>query len=319
MENATNNMLSTPEPGELSRLDGLAIEARTYCEALAMNIFQLGRVYVEAKKLVKHGEWTSWLRENGGMSERLAQDCMGVYERYGNVPDAARLEKSKLFKMLALPRGTEEQFMAEHDVAAMTTREVAEAVKQARKEMQEKLDAEKAKREEAEARAAELENRPPVLPDDYAEQLEKRDNELARMQSEVERAGAVASEAISEQRRLTALNAEISSELEDANAMLAQQQEDYDRLQADMLSARSAAAKGDAERTVTADFTAEMFANAVRQFVGACARMPHMASAFSRMKPSDLEAYEECLCTVESWAAGARKALDVLPCDEVVI
>ena len=86
-----------------------------------------------------------------------------------------------------------------------------------------------------------------------------------------------------------------------------------------MLSARSAAAKGDAERTVTADFTAEMFANAVRQFVGACARMPHMATAFSRMSAAELQAYEECLCTVESWAQGARKALDVLPCDEVVI
>jgi len=318
MEN-TSTMIAATEAHELARLDCLALEARTYCEALAMNIFQLGRVYVEAKRMVKHGEWTNWLRENGGMSERLAQDCMGVYERYGNLPDAAKLEKSKLFKMLALPRGTEEQFLAEHDVASMTTREVAEAVKEARREMQEKLDAEKLKREAAEARAAELENRPPELPDDYADQLEKRDAELIRMQNEVKRAGDIASEAIAEQRRLSALNNEISGELEDANAMLAQQQEDYDRLQADMLSARSAAAKGDAERTVTADFTPEMFANAVRQFVGACARMPHMAAVFSRMDAAELEAYEECLCTVESWAKGARKALDVLPCDEVVI
>jgi hypothetical protein len=52
------NGLARRDSAELERLTNLAAEARAYSEGLALNMFQLGRVFTEAKKLVEHGEWT---------------------------------------------------------------------------------------------------------------------------------------------------------------------------------------------------------------------------------------------------------------------
>lgn len=121
-------------------LEGLAAQARVYSENLAMNMFQLGRVFTEAKQLVKHGEWGPWLRENSGVSERSAQQMMQVYARFGDQPQYLGLEKSKLFKMLSLPSGQEDSFIQENDVESMTSREVEAAVKEATREYRRKLE-----------------------------------------------------------------------------------------------------------------------------------------------------------------------------------
>lgn len=39
---------------QLSQLDGLAVQARLYAENATMSMLQLGRVFTEAKPLVKH-------------------------------------------------------------------------------------------------------------------------------------------------------------------------------------------------------------------------------------------------------------------------
>ena len=150
---------------DLAVLDGLAKEARYYSESIATNMIQLGRVFTDAKKLVKHGEWGAWLRSNADCSERTAQQFMQVYGRFGENPAFARIgERSKLFKMLALPPGTEDDFMDRNDVAGMSSREVDAAVKAFRE-----------RAEQAEARVKELENRPPEIPEDITETLQEKD------------------------------------------------------------------------------------------------------------------------------------------------
>jgi hypothetical protein len=125
---------------DISQLSGLAAQARLYSENLAVNMFELGRVFTEAKRLVRHGEWGQWLKENSGMGERSAQQLMQVYARFGDQPQLMGVEKSKLFKMLSLPSGQEESFIADNDLKNMSSREVEAAVKQARAEMQAQLD-----------------------------------------------------------------------------------------------------------------------------------------------------------------------------------
>lgn len=83
------------------------------------------------------------------------------------------VDKSKLYKMLALPEGTEDTFIAEHDVGTMTSREVEEAVRQEREKARQereqavnearaeaRQDKEQALKEAAERAEAELEARP---------------------------------------------------------------------------------------------------------------------------------------------------------------
>ena len=300
--------------GDITLLGSLAREARMYSEAAALNLFQLGRVLIEAKKLVRHGEWTDWVRGNAHMSETQAQYLMRSYERFGQTPEVARLEKSKIFKMLSLPAGTEQAFMEENDVQNMTAREVEQAVRKVKEDAEAQIQKERQMRIAAEARADELADRPTEIPPDITEKMKEKDAEIARYKGECARIAAQAHDLLTEKNAL-------SLDLRETEAMLQEQQEEYNRVQTELLNAQSIAAKGDAERVVDDRLTASEFARAVGQFIGLVSRVPHMGRAFAAMSFEEKDDFNSSLAVVEEWAKSARKALSMVEVhmEEVII
>lgn len=303
MEEITANT----ESSSLSILDKMGELARTYSEALMMNLFQLGHVLIEAKNLCPHGEWAAWLKKYTDMSDRSAQNIMGIARRFGDRPAFAGIDKAKLFSMLSLPEGTEEQFMKENDVEEMTSREVAAAVKkaraEARAEAQAEIDAANKARAEAERRAAEAESSAPEIPPDVAETLRQQKAQIEQLQ-------AVGRDAIEESTRLQRENSRMQQELREQGELLEETQEECSRAQAELLNAQSALARGDAERVPSDELTPDVFASAVNGFIGAVARMPHMRKTFCAMSADTKDVYDQLLSTVEDWAKGAREALN---------
>ena len=298
------------ESTEIAVLGSLAREARMYSEAAALNMLQLGRVLTEAKELVRHGGWQDWVRENAHMSETQAQYLMRAYSRFGMMPCIEGVEKSKIFKMLSLPSGTEEAFLQDNDVQHMSAREVEAAVKRAKEEVQSRFDAEKRKirneadaeinaakdaQRAAEAREQELKNKAPEIPEDVSQQLKQLQSEVQNIKEE--RDGIIARK-----------NREIC-ELED---QLASQQEALERAQDDLYNAQSAIARGDAERNVSDRLTAEDFGRAVKQFIGSTARLPYMGSTFATMTSTERNEFDENLRAIEGWVKSARRAVETL-------
>lgn len=296
----------------LTVLDGLAMQARMFTENVTLNMLQLGRVFIQAKELVQHGQWEKWVRDNSGMSERQAQTLMQAYRRFGERPAFHGLEKSKLFKMLALPDGTEEQFVQEHDVAAMSSREIEAAVRRAREDAQGEIEAERSRRIAAEERAQELANRPPEIPADIMDTLRQKDAEISRYRDECERVASLSRDVLEEKNSLTRELSAVQRELKETEEMLRESQEGYDRMQTELLNAQSTLAKGDAERVISEQLTAEDFAAAVRQFIGSVAQMPFMGKTFAAMQHNEVQQYDELLSTVEDWAKRARTALNMI-------
>lgn len=313
------NEIAAHAEKQLSQLEGLAVQARLYAENATMSMLQLGRVFTEAKPLVKHGEWENWVRNNSGMSERQAQTLMQAYRRFGDSAQFRSLEKSKLFKMLALPKGTEDQFVEENDVSAMTSREVEEAVKRVRAQADAELERERAARRSAEERADRLSERPPEIPRDIDQALRDKDALIERQQRELDRVSTAGREIMDEANRLRCDNDRLRRELDENNELLEETQQECNRAQAELLNMQSTLAKGDAERIPCDELSSDAFAAAVRQFIGTCARMPHMGRTFAVMQASERDAYDELLRTVEGWARDARRALDSIAGKEIVV
>lgn len=314
------NEISTRESTEIAVLGSLAQEAQFYSRSIINGTLQLGRVLTEAKPLVKHGDWERWIAENAGCSVRYAQMFMQTYERFGDDPAVMQIgERGKIFKLLALPSGTEEKFLAENDVNDMTTREVEEAVRQVREEMGIQLDRERKARQRAEEHAAELELEADKVPDHIMDELVEKQNTIDRQQQELTRIANDGQQALAEANRLRRENANMQREIEEQNDLIEEAQQQYDKVRSDLLAMQSAAAKGDAERVPVDELTVDVFASAVRQFIGTCARMPHMGHTFGSMLLSEKNAYDELLRTVEGWAENARRALNTIAFEEVEI
>ena len=304
-------------------LDGLAMQARALRLSINVNLWQLAKVFIDAKELVPHGEWEQWLQENADVSVRTAQDMMNAYRKFGENPQFTSLGQAKIFKLLPLPAGTEEKFMEEHDVASMTTREIQEAVKKAREEAkneaQAEIDRERNARIAAEKRAEEAENAPPAIPEAMLNELRTNRDLMEQQKTEIERLSEIGRESISEKAILTQENSRLQREIRERDELLAEQQEDLSRAQQELLNVQSAIAKGDAERVPADQLTADAFAGAVRVFIGAVARMPHMRGTFAVMAMDEKRTYDELLSTVERWAKDSRKALDSTRSEGTVI
>lgn len=119
-------------------LDKLVLEIKFYSQQTALNMIEVGKRLIEAKKEVPHGQWEGWLNEKVDISYRSATRLMQVARECSNLPTLASLSSSKIFALLDLPSDDRESFIQQpHELASgeiktvdeMTTRQLQETIK----------------------------------------------------------------------------------------------------------------------------------------------------------------------------------------------
>lgn len=120
------------------------------------NSIEIGRRLVEAKSMLDHGEWGSWLENSVNYSQRTAENLMRVFEEYGAdqitlLTDNAKsqafanLSYSQAVLLLGVPEEDREAFIEQNDVENMSTRELQQAIKERDKALADKERAEQDK------------------------------------------------------------------------------------------------------------------------------------------------------------------------------
>ncbi len=154
MENQ-NSMELRQEPRDIETVTGeirtLVHQAQTMALVYAIEI---GRRLYEAKSLLKHGEWGIWLSEKVEFSQSTANNMMKIFDEYGsqqitlfgavaNSQTLGNLPYTKALKLLALPADEREEFVENHDVESMSTREMDRLIKEKKAAEERAVDAEK--------------------------------------------------------------------------------------------------------------------------------------------------------------------------------
>ena len=117
----------TPEERTIETITGEILDAqRRGGEA----ILTIGRCLIEAKEKLPHGEWLPWLNEQIHYSEKTAQNFMRLAREFTNPQALADLGATKALALLALPAEEREQFVEEHNVVDMTSRQLQQAIKE---------------------------------------------------------------------------------------------------------------------------------------------------------------------------------------------
>lgn len=134
----------TAEANE-ARLSTLAAEIntiKTQTQKIMMQAaVEIGRRLVEAKGAVGHGGWGLWLERNVDYSERTAQNLIRIFQEYGegqqslfgesNPQAFADLTYTQAVALLGIKNPDERaEFVETHDVANMTSRDLADAIKE---------------------------------------------------------------------------------------------------------------------------------------------------------------------------------------------
>ena len=100
---------------------------------------EIGRKLNEAKALVPHGMWEEWLSENVDYSQSTANNLMRIATEYGdeqvslfsgksNSETFASLTYSQAVALFALPMDQRQEFVENHDMEDLSTRELKEEI-----------------------------------------------------------------------------------------------------------------------------------------------------------------------------------------------
>ena len=120
-------MAPPPESRTIEAITGEILEAK---RAGGEAILTIGKCLIEAKEMLSHGEWRSWLEERVEFSERSAQRFMRLAREWSNPTTLSDLGASKALSLLALPPEERERFMEEHNVIDMSARQLEAAIKE---------------------------------------------------------------------------------------------------------------------------------------------------------------------------------------------
>lgn len=180
---------------------------------------EIGRRLVEAKALVEYGGWGAYIKEELGYSQSTANNFMRLFEEYGKSQQSlfggeadsqtlGNLTYTQALALLAVPAEEREEFVENHDVEAMSTRELETAIRE---------------RDEARKKATEWEDKAGfyasqlnVAQGDIQEQRETEEKLKARIEELEHRPIDVAVEAADPEEVKRAVDAAVAAEREKA-------------------------------------------------------------------------------------------------------
>ena len=156
------------------------------------NSIEIGRKLTEAKEIIGHGEWGTWLENKVEYSKSTANNLMKIFTEYGadqltllgdNAKSQAfgELSYSQAIILLGVPAEEREEFIKENNIEDMSTRELKKTIEELKKTKEEKEEAVKVK-EDINKRLNEVEESNRALEEAFNSGAEERD----RLSSQVE-------------------------------------------------------------------------------------------------------------------------------------
>lgn len=114
------------------------------CKIVINYAIEIGRRLCEAKSMLATGLWSSWLTDTVDYSQRTAENLMRIYKEYGDAQGQlfgggsksqalANLNYTQAVALLQIPAEEREEFAASVNAAKLSSRELAEAIKQKQK------------------------------------------------------------------------------------------------------------------------------------------------------------------------------------------
>ena len=108
---------------------------QSYLE-IGNHTIEIGKRLIQAKALLKHGEWLNWLQDNFQLSYPTATKFIKCAERFPNIVSIQHLTSTQMIQLLALPSAEEtEEFIKQKaktgtPVADMSIRTLNKEIKQ---------------------------------------------------------------------------------------------------------------------------------------------------------------------------------------------
>ncbi|WP_106460126.1 DUF3102 domain-containing protein [Anaerococcus sp. Marseille-P3915] len=116
---------------ELVSLNQIVSEIKFFENQAVVSYWEIGKRLNQAKNQVGHGEWMEWVERNLGYSQETTNKLMRINNEFPNSSTLTNLTFSKALALTSIKDEEERQdFIENHEVEDMTTRELQAEIKE---------------------------------------------------------------------------------------------------------------------------------------------------------------------------------------------
>lgn len=168
------------------------------------NSIEIGRRLIEAKELIGHGDWGTWLKDSVDYSQSTAENLIKIFKEYGSAQITllddnlksqtfGNLSYSQALALLGLPADQREDFVKENNMEDMSTRELQQAIKEKKeiaeklKDTESRLESEHKNSQKNSEKAEKLKEKLNSIENKHKEELTNREAEIENFKTEIER------------------------------------------------------------------------------------------------------------------------------------
>lgn len=267
-------------------------------------VVQIGRRLEEAKQLVPQGEWLSYLDTQLGYKPSTAQNYMRIAREFGDGQIGlsgkspsdffGNLGYSQLLPLLGLPEEEREQLAEEHDLAGMSSREIAALVKE---------------RDEAKAAAAAAQEQADKQGQEARRALDGMEIAKKKLKAANDRIAAQAKAAKEDFEAAAELQRKLDELAEKANRPRELTAEEREALRAEIAAEQAKAVQAAEARAAEALAKLEKVKNPAAQKVNflfgeLCEDWSRLQEALQALDRSDEQAAEKMRGAIRQWMGG---------------
>lgn len=221
------NELSVNRTPELiaAEINGIKQQTR---KILLYNSIEIGRRLTEAKTMLPHGEWGTWLEKSVDYKQSTANNLMKIFQEYGadqinllgesNSQALGNLNYTQAIALLGIPTDEREEFVKENDIDNMSTRELQKAIKERNEALNKIKEIEKAS-DEKENEVVKLQEEKNKVEESLKKEKEKSKEKIKAIEQKLEEA---------KKQLVTAESAGNAEEVQKLQATVNEMQSDLD-------------------------------------------------------------------------------------------
>ena len=112
-----------------SRLDRIANKIKQHTIEVEVSFIEIGKLLNQAKALIDHGYWLSWLDEHTDIPRGVAARLMRLAKEFPNVPPVAHLGFTKALLLLDVPADQRASFIEKSYFVGNETKNVSQMSK----------------------------------------------------------------------------------------------------------------------------------------------------------------------------------------------
>lgn len=304
-----------PDSTAIMPLEQIEMEIKARAGMITENIIIIGKMLMDVKGRLEHGQFLNWLRDRVNFSQSTANNFMRIAREIPRTPGLVTLPYTKALALLDVPEDEREQFAQDVKADEKSTRQIQQLIKdkaEAEKARQAAEAMEKATAEQL-ATQRQIAVRQQSLAEQYSQQYYNENERANNLEVQLEAAKTAQPEPVEvevpppDYEQLKAKAAQEKQRADDAETYAMEQEAERQRLASELRKLKET--RADKPFQGNSPLAIDSFAASVKWFMDQVGIAPNMAPFFKAMEPDILRLYSQWLDVIAKWTEATKEAI----------